>query len=181
MTQTQHHVSFGKQDNLQQAIEDIKNWESIEIDYSQKTILEKLLTSSDRRTISALKHFDLNVPHKFLSPWLGTGTSSDIYKKSQEKTSSAPYSLFKDHIIVQGDWLEYFKSNMGVLKSFCYWHLALYLQARNPNVPDIPSKLQRPIARGSLLNHKRNFWDLIIKEIGPIPCIYTGKKLGIDE
>jgi len=56
VTQTQHHVSFGKQDNLQQAIEDIKNWESIEIDFSQKTILEKLLTSSDRRTISALKH-----------------------------------------------------------------------------------------------------------------------------
>ena len=69
------HVSFGKQDNIQQAIEDIKTCESIEIDFSQKTILEKLLNTSDRRTISALKHFDLNVPHKFLSPWLGTGTA----------------------------------------------------------------------------------------------------------
>ena len=174
------HVSFGKQDNIQQAIEDIKIWESIEIDFSQKTILDKLLNTNDRRTIAALKHFDLNVPHKFLSPWLGTSTSSNIYAKSKEKTSAAPYALYKDYIIVQTDWLEYFKSNMGVLKSFCYWHLALYLQARNPNVPDIPSKLQRPMVRGSLLNHKRNFWDLIIKEIGPIDCIYTGKKLTID-
>jgi hypothetical protein len=175
------HVSFGKQDNIQQAIGDIKSWESIEIDFSQKKILEKLLNSTDRRTISALKHFDLNVPHKFLSPWLGTGTAANIYEKSQEKKSAAPYSLYRDHISVNADWLAYFKSNMGVLKSFCYWYLALFLQARNPNVPDIPSKLQRPIVRGSLLDHKRKFWDLIIKEIGPIPCIYTDNKLGINE
>jgi len=175
------HVSFGKQDNIQRAIEDIKRWESIDIDFSQKTILEKLLNSNDRRTINALRHFDLNVPHRFLSPWLGTGTSSSIYEISQEKTNLAPYSLHRGYIIIQPQWLEYLRSNIGVLKSFCYWHLALYLQARNPNVPDIPSKLQRPIARGTLLNHKRNFWDLIIKEIGPVSCIYTGKKLGIDE
>jgi hypothetical protein len=81
------HVSFGKQDNIQQAIEDIKSWESIDIDFSQKTILEKLLISNDRRTISALIHFDLNVAHKFLSPWLGTGPSTYIYEKSREKTN----------------------------------------------------------------------------------------------
>lgn len=57
----------------------------------------------------------------------------------------------------------------------------MFLQARNPDVPDIPSKLQRPISRGGLAKHKSNFWDLIIKELGPIRCIYTGKKLGIGE
>jgi HNH endonuclease len=175
------HVSFGKQDNIQQAIEDIKRWESIDIDFSQKTVLEKLLNSNNIRTINALRHFDLNVPHRFLSPWLGTGTSVSIYEKSRENTNLAPYSLHKEYIIIQPQWLEYLRCNIGVLKSFCYWHLALYLQARNPNVPDIPSKLQRPMSRGGLSKHKSNFWDLIIKELGPIPCIYTGKKLGIKE
>jgi hypothetical protein len=175
------HISFGKQDKLQEAIEGIKNWEAFDVDLSQKLILEKLLTTNNKNSIAVVNHFDHNVPHYFLSPWLGSESRSSIYAKSQEKSSIAPYTLYKERIVIHQDWGDYFNRNSGILKAFCYWHLALFLQARNPNVPDIPSKLHRPIARGGLSKHKSNFWDLIIKELGPIPCIYTGKKLGLGE
>ena len=55
--------------------------------------------------------------------------------------------------------------------------MTLFLQSRNPNVPDIPNKLQRPENRGSLSKHKVDFWDIVIKELGHVECIYTGKEL----
>ena len=63
------------------------------------------------------------------------------------------------------------------MKDFCFWNLSLYLQSKNPNVPDLPNKLKRPDKRGSLLKHKKDFWDLVITELGSVDCIYTGKKL----
>lgn len=50
------------------------------------------------------------------------------------------------------------------------------MQARNPNVPDIPNKLIKPAKRNSLLK-QRKFWDYVIDRNGPINCIYTGKSL----
>lgn len=116
------HVSFGKQDKLQEAIKGIKSWEALDIDLSQKLILEKLLGTNNKRSADAINHFDNNVPHYFLSPWLGSESRTSIYSKSRKKSSIAPYALFKDRIIIQQDWLDYFKRNTGILKAFCYWH-----------------------------------------------------------
>jgi hypothetical protein len=38
-------------------------------------------------------------------------------------------------------------------------------------------KLKRPEKRGSLLKHKKDFWDIVIEELKGVDCIYTGKKL----
>ncbi|MDW5288889.1 HNH endonuclease domain-containing protein [Formosa sp. PL04] len=171
------HVSFGKQDQIQDAVRKIKDIENLNVDSKKSVILEKLLMSNNSDTNSTLNHFDKNVPHKFLSPWLGTGSKSEVYNKSIDTKFNAPYVLLKDSIIISDNWLEYFKVNSGILKSFCYWNLTLFLQVRNPNVPDIPNKIQRPIIRGGLNNHKKLFWDLILNELGHINCIYTGEKL----
>ena len=70
-------------------------------------------------------------------------------------------------------------NNARVIKDFCYWNLSLFLQAKNPNVPDIPNKLIKPAQRGGLLKQRKHFWDLVFKELGSVSCIYTGEKLTI--
>ncbi|WP_285056633.1 HNH endonuclease domain-containing protein [Pedobacter ginsengisoli] len=67
------------------------------------------------------------------------------------------------------------------MKSFCYWHLSLYLQKHNPNVPDIPNKLIKPPQRNGLTKQRKDFWDLVIHHNGPVNCIYTQKKLTIGD
>ncbi len=45
----------------------------------------------------------------------------------------------------------------------------------------IPNKIHRPVIRGSLTNHKRKYWDIVLNELGYIDCIYTQKKLKVGD
>lgn len=175
------HISFGKQDKFQEAVERIKSLENFNLDEKKHILLNGLMNSENKEVSKQLQHFNANVPFKFLSPWLGTHRESEMYRMSQENFNLPPYALYKDRILIQPAWLDYFKKNSGLLKDFCYWNLTLFLQNRNPNVPNIPNKLLRPEKRNSLLKHKRDFWDIVITESGPINCIYTQKKLGIGD
>lgn len=171
------HISFGKQDKVQEAIEFIKDHENIDVSEKKKVIVEQLIHFSSKETQKQLRHFDQNVPYKFLSPWLGAESKSEMYKLSQENYNFPPYALYDNFILIQPDWIEYFKRNSRMLKDFCYWNLTLFLQSRNPNVPDITNKLKRPEKRGSLSKHKKDFWDIVIGELGFVNCIYTNDKL----
>lgn len=170
-------VSFGSQDVIQQSIRQIKVLEDIPIEGNQETIFKILTSTSEPETLKILRHFDKNVPHWFLSHWFSnTKLRSDIYKESSLPESLSLYALFQDHIIVNPIWRDYLQSNAGVLKGFCYWNLALFLQGKNPNVPDIPSKLFKPAVRGSL-SDQRKFWNLVFDEVEFITCIYSGERL----
>jgi hypothetical protein len=175
------HISFGKQDKIQEAVERIKAIEGFALDEKKQILLKALLTSSNKEIVKQLKHFNANVPYKFLSPWLGTHSEKEMYRMSQENWNLPPYALYSDRILIQPAWIDYFKKNSGLLKDFCFWNLTLFLQIRNPNVPNITSKLMRPEKRSSLAQHKKNFWDIVIQETGSIQCIYTDKKLNIGE
>ncbi len=170
-------ISFGKQDLIQNAILTLKDLENLPIDAKQNQIFNTLVGSKNSSTLKTLQHFDKNVPHKFLSPWLGTGSKSKIYELSSNSKENTPYALQTDQISLYKDWFDFFRDNLGVLKSFCFWNLSLFLQNRNPSVPEIPNKIYRPIIRGSLLNHKRKYWDIVLDKIGFIDCIYTEEKL----
>lgn len=178
------NLSFGKQDLIQKAIISINQTEYITIDEKRDIIYNKLLNSRNNETEKLLRHFDKNVPHWFLSPWfpkVGGETNSirekRIYTASQSFQSNCVYALYKDFIKINPDWIGYLKSNARVLKDFCFWNLALFLQSKNPNVPDIPNKLIKPAKRNSLIKQRTNFWDLVLDEIGSVRCIYTGEEL----
>ena len=176
------HLSFGMHDKIELAITKLNNIKQFEIDERKEALVDKLVNSKEKEIQNILKHFDKNVPFKFLSPWLGTGTEKVIKAKSQENYHLPPYSLYDDRILIQPAWFQYFRKNAGLLKDFCYWNLALFLESRNPNVPNIPNKLIRPLKRQTLQNHKKEFWDLVIEhKKGAIDCIYTNKKLGIGD
>lgn len=170
-------VSFGQQDKLQQAIKEIMILENINISDNQEKIISQLLKTKNRQTIKLLKYFNNQVPHWFLSPWFAGEKRRKIYTLSQTFENNCIYALYDEKIVINKNWLNYLNQNSKILKDFILWNLGAFLQVRNPNVPDIPSKLIKPAVRQSLTSQKKNFWDIVIKETGGLNCIYTGKKI----
>ena len=175
------HISFGKQDNLQMAVERILKEEKLTIDENKNKLKICLENSTNQETINQLFHFDKNVPHWFLSPWFPNKNKSTIYEASLNFEEDCLYSLHKNYISVNPMWVNYLKSNAKIIKDYCYWNLALFLQTRNPNVPDIPNKLIKPAIRNGLTKQTNEYWKLVFKELGSINCIFTNTKLYFDD
>lgn len=182
------HISFGKQDNFQIAIETILKTESLSIDEKKTKIDYCLDTSEQKETIYQVMHFDKNVPHWFLTPWfpkvnneVDSKQKNRIYSASQSFENECLYALHKDYIQINPNWLNYLTTNARILKDYCYWNLALFLQTRNPNVPDIPNKLIKPATRSSLAAQTKDYWKIVFTELGSIPCIFTDTKLIYEE
>ncbi len=171
------HVSFGKQDLIQDTIKTVNSIEKIAIDENQQLVFQKLISTTNKETEKQLWHFNKNVPHWFLSPWFQKMDKNEIYKASQNFSENCLYALFDDAIEINPEWKNYLVENARVLKDFCFWNLALFLQSKNPNVPDIPNKLIKPAVRSGLTQQRKQFWDLVVNELGSVKCIYTGEKL----
>lgn len=173
------HVSFGKQDLIQKATEAVKGIENISIEENQSIVFQKLSVSKNQSTRANLWHFNSNVPHWFLSPWFPSMDRNTIYLASKSFSGKCLYALHEDSIEVNPEWKYYLSANAKVLKDFCYWNLSLFLQAKNPNVPDIPNKLIKPAERNSLTKQRTKFWNLAVSIQGSVKCIYTGEKLEV--
>jgi len=180
------HVSFGKQDLLQQAVETIKAAEALPVNLRREEIVNRLIHSDKPETVRALWHFDKNVPHWFLSPWFRKSAAINdssykkyIYTASAEFGEDCLYALDVDQIIITPKWADYLKAHSRILKDFCLWNLAAFLQVRNPSVPDIAGKLVKPPVRGSLLPQRKQYWDIVFRELGCVECIFTNTKLDI--
>lgn len=181
------HVSFGKQDLIQKAVQDILKFESLPIDIKKENLISILENSKKIETQKSLDHFNLNVPHWFLSPWFpklknenDSNYKKRIYSSSQNFENACLYGLQNEFIVINPIWINYLKLNAKILKDFCYWNLSLFLQSRNPNVPDIPNKLIKPATRNTLTKQRTNYWNIVFNELGTVNCIFTGKKLQID-
>lgn len=177
-------VTFGKSDVLQRVILDISHQENIPIHENQEAVFNFLNTSESRVIERQLAHFNKNVPHWFLSPWYpkidkesDTLRKNRIYSASQQFDNLPLYALYPEKIIIRPQWFSYLIRNSKLLKDFCYWNLALFIQSRNPNVPDIPNKLIKSAQRSPLNKQRKKFWDVVFDELGTITCIYTGKTL----
>ncbi|WP_202615347.1 HNH endonuclease domain-containing protein [Algoriphagus kandeliae] len=170
-------VSFGKQDKIQEAISYFHQKKGIPIDLGRTRVWERILSFSDHGSISVLSHFDNQVPHWFLSPWFPKMSKSQIYLNSRDSKRRVPYFLDSDFVEINTEWLGYFLKNAAILKDFCFWNLSLFLQKQNPNVPDIPNKLIKPINRASLNRQKKDFWNFYFDEVKEQKCIYSGENL----
>jgi len=171
------HVSFGKQDLIQDAVRVVNGIEKISIDEKRESVFQKLLTTKMSETEKQLWHFNKNVPHWFLSPWFPKLDRVEIYSLSKSFNEKCLYALYDDEIEINPEWQNYLTSNAKVLKDFCYWNLCLFLQTKNPNVPDIPNKLIKPAFRGILTKQRDEFWKNVFNQDGFVRCIFTDKKL----
>lgn len=182
------HVSFGKQDLLQQAVEIIKAGEAIPINLRQEDIVSRLVNSNKPKTLKILWHFDKNVPHWFLSPWFSKASADNdnsykkyIYTASGAFEGDCLYALDSHQIVINPKWVDYLKLHSRILKDFSLWNLAAFLQVRNPSVPDVAGKLVKPPFRGSLAIQRKQYWDIVFRELGTIDCIYTNTKLEVSD
>lgn len=170
-------LSFGKSDSFYTQIIEIQQELNIPIDANKenikKIILENIHLPKIKRVLNVFK---LNVPYRFLSPWIQYSTDKQVSFFSQSYTNNCLYAIKGDTIEINPNWEQYLNDNYPVLRDFTFWNLTVFLQKRNPNVPDVPSKLVKPITRESLTKH-RNFWNTYIDLKGSMNCIYTGKAL----
>ena len=174
-------LSFGKSDSLLDIVMELHRITQIPIDASSDIIINGLKERlDDRRIRSKLNVLSLNVPYRFLRPWIDTSDDRDMVRRSQTFENGCLYALHKEtgefYIELNTVWDAYLHSHYNILVDFTYWNLTLFLQVRNPNVPAIPNKLIRPEIRSSLVK-QHNYWDMVMSIGGPIHCIYTNKEL----
>ncbi len=168
-------ISFGKSDSLFDKSLEIQNAFQISIE-SDKDKIKKYLLDNLNGTKKFLRVFTLNVPYRFLSPWIKYTYDEDVVAKSQRFENDCLYAIYGDEIVINDNWVEYLTEHYTILRDFAFWNLTEFLQKRNPNVPDVPSKLIKPILRDSLTKQHK-FWDAYIETVGSIRCIYTNKPL----
>ena len=174
-------LSFGKSDSLFDIVIELQQITHIPIDANIDTIINNLkVRLGDKRIKKLLNVLTLNVPYRFLRPWIDTSDDKNMVKRSQALENNCLYALYKDerefYIVLNPEWNLYLHSNYNILMDFAYWNLSQFLQVRNPNVPAISNKLIRPETRSSLLK-QHNYWDMVMNIGGSIHCIYTNKEL----
>ncbi len=174
-------LSFGKSDSLFDIVMELQRITQIPIDANAETITAGIKSRIDDKQVKKLLNtLTLNVPYRFLSPWIKTSDDKLMVVRSQRLENGCLYSLHKDNgeffIELNPIWDAYLHSHYTILMDFAYWNLIQFLQVRNPNVPAIPNKLIRPESRNSL-SKQHDYWDMVMEIGGPIHCIYTNKLL----
>ena len=176
-------LSFGKSESLYEAILTLQQGYNIPINISVEDLVNLLHRLVERKDIrSQLNFLQRNVPYRFLRPWIDTSNDREMLLRSQTFENGCLYKLEKkdDSLWIELNpvWLPYLQENYDILTSFAYWGLVNFLQLRNPNVPNIPSKLIRREERHSLAGQKK-FWDAAIRQGLEVKCIYTGKLMEV--
>ena len=174
-------LSFGKSDSLFDIVMELQRITQIPIDANTETIINVITKRlNDKQIRKLLNTLTLNVPYRFLRPWIDTSDNREMVLRSQKLENRCLYSLYKDesdfYIILNQQWDVYLHTHYNILVDFAFWNLTLFLQVRNPNVPAIPNKLIRPEIRSSMTK-QHNYWDMVMEIGGPIHCIYTNKEL----
>ena len=135
----------------------------------------------DKRVKDKVKILLDKVPFRFQSPWIDTSNDAEMKLRSQALENDCLYSLTGSGesllVTINPKWELYLKTNYEILRDFALWNLSLFLQSKNPNVPNIAGKLIRPENREALTKQKK-FWNTVIEIGGSLHCIYTSSELG---
>lgn len=166
-------LSFGKSDSIYQQSKELKSYLEIPIDHDKDKIKTSIIDNiNDPNTLRLLRVFTKNVPYRFLSPWIKEPQDDRMELRSRTFENNCLYAIHDKEIRLNPIWKNYLIEHYSMLRDFTFWNLNQFLQKRNPNVPDLSSKLIRPIQRESLTN-QRKLWNMFIHENNGLECIYT--------
>ena len=179
------HLSFGSMDSLHRIVTELQWMTDLPMDAKKEEVVECLTVRlDDKKVKDQLATLIRNVPYRFLSPWINYTSDADVIARSHAYENGCLYSIQKTkdefHITINPVWNKYLQDYYGILTDFINWNLTLFLQQRNPNIPNIPNKLTRPMERTSL-SKQRRFWDDVIRIGGHVHCIYTGQEIHIGD
>ena len=165
-------LSLGLQDKLQDVILEIQR--SSELPPNASTDDIRRFVESSASAQANLDYFKRYVPTRFLTPWfddelrgvrdsLKDAKIKTLARDSQKSPRPSLYYLdatgAREVITVNDSWRAFLIENLRLVQSFADHHFALYLQARNPNVPGVLKKLRAPTARQ--LTAARDFWRFV--------------------
>ena len=176
-------LSFGKGDSMSKIVPDVALLTGITVDDRLEDKSEAISNaiSKDREVKKTVKILLNNVPFRFQKPWIDTTDDSEMQRRSQSFENDCLYSLTGSGegltVSINPRWSNYLTTNYEVLRDFALWNLTLFLQSKNPNVPNISCKLLRPEEREPLTKQKK-FWNKVIELGGSLRCIYTNNELG---
>ena len=182
---TYFRLSFGKSESLYQAIWNLQEQYRIPINLNVSE-LEKCLSDllNDSGVRKQLNFLQVNVPYRFLRPWIDTSDDREMLQRSQSFENGCLYKLERVDgslwVEFNPSWSDYLTQNYCILRDFTYWNLTMFLQVRNPNVPNIPNKLVRCENRSSL-SRQRDFWNTVIQNTHQVHCIYTDRLLEVND
>ena len=175
---------FGHQDRLQTLIDRLAERSSLPDSARADEVRNASALLSDDEVV-ILENY---VPYRFLVPWFRSALVGIkdharhsliqlLAERSARSPRPAPYHfnavIGRPRIIhINSRWLTFFQSYHLPLKAFAQLSLARYFETRNPGIPGIINKLERPGARK--LEKARQFWDTIL-EHHELRCIYSGK------
>lgn len=174
-------LSFGKSDSLCEAITALRRVNKIPIIIKPNELRKWLHCHKNDPMVKRILDFlPKNVPYWFLRPWIDVADTKEIMRRSQSLENNCLYSLIKDGdtlwVDLNAQWMSYLKENYMILKDYAYWNLTSFLQVRNPNVPNIATKLVQMESRQALTK-QRSLWDFVLERNDSINCIYTGRPL----
>jgi HNH endonuclease len=177
---------FGHQDRLQQLIDTLAQKSGLPNNARFDEVRYAALSLSDSELI-LLQDF---VPYRFLTPWLRTAlvgvndhARNPLIQFLADRSARSPfptpyrfdYAIGRSkEIVIDPKWVTFLQSNYLPLRAFAQLSVARYFEARNPGVPGIINKLERPGLRK--LKHARAFWDLVLSQ-QPLRCIYSGQSI----
>ena len=191
-------LSFGIHDGMEKLLSDLDNSQHVDLwnQASSGVIKENPGFPEAKRVLSG------HVPYRWLRPFAKEEMAGITDKNTSKKDihnainkvahdrfrgeNPLPYYINLNNtggeIIIHEKWAEYFSGNAEVIKGWCLWHFAKFLQVRNPNVPAIINKIAADgeQERRSALKKQRNFWNEVIDKSGGIRCLYSGKPLTKD-
>ena len=180
---------FGHQDRLQGLIDRLAQSSGL-ADGARLDEVRQAATQLSEADLRVLEDF---VPYRFLSPWLRSalvGVSDHdrnqliqlLAERSSKSPRPTPYSFDSvigrpKQIILSSKWLTFFQSNHDPFRAFAQLSVARYFETRNPGIPGIINKLDRPKVRK--LERAREFRDTILSNL-PLKCIYSGEPIQSD-
>lgn len=173
-------LSLGATDKLGAAIHRAQQELGLD-DYAKfEQAAEAIERSGNPQVVAAVVDLTRYVRRRFLVPCLKGlegilpgRLDTAISKASLAQPAAGPYWIEEraKRIHFNSEWSAFILGNLPLVKSWLDLKLARYLQARNPNIPAIVFKLERPAERS--LGEPRKFWAEAIRR-GGVREIYSG-------
>ena len=180
-------LSFGRMDQLGNVVKVVREVTGLDENASPGEIRDALNQHFPNPKIGKpLLELGRYVPTRFLRPWFAAelrGMKDHLVSKSiialaeekfHEPSHFPLYHFIDQSIFLNHHWTDYLLSHLKILQEFCYWNLVLFLQKRNPNVPNLSGKLFKPESRN--LNPARKFWREV-SALQPVHCIYSNVRI----
>lgn len=180
---TLFRLSFGSQDKIGQVLDRLSSgtpgrglkFKKDDLSRLRRSMAEGL-SNSDYKLLSRW------VPYRLLTPFFNTELARrrDPEKNRVLKQLAAGmfqsrkplYRLDGDNLVLHPAWAAYLREHRSVVGGWASWHWLHYMQARNPNVPNVAGKLFPVVERASL-KAQTTYWNLVSKRIGG-RCLYSG-------